>query len=207
MIDIEEFMPFVLPKSKGVSYTIALHEILQSIRELCGNAAVWKEDVIFDLQRNVVDYELDLPSCAEPVRAHELWIGNTSWRGRHPACTDTGYSGCGCAEQKIRFPEPRHMQLAHRPPIDVPEGGYVRIQVKPRQDARQCHPILLEQYNDAVSYGALYRLLTMYPEEPFFSPDAGRNFQRLFQLEKTRAKNRVSTGFRAGTLTMQGRYF
>lgn len=207
MIQLEDFVPFVLPKAKNASYEIVLHEVLQAVRELCANAAVWKEDVIFDLQRNVVDYQIDLPTCAEPVRAYELWIGNTTWRGRHPSCRDPGYYDCGCAGRKIRFPEPRHLQLVDRPAIDVVGGGYVSIQVQPLQDARECADILIEQYNDAVAYGALYRLLTQYPQEPFFAPDAGRNFQRLFEREKTRAKNRVTTGFVAETPRMRGVYF
>ncbi len=207
MISLEKFMPFVHPKLKNAPYEIVLHEIVMSARDLCTNAAIWVEDFKFDIQANVVDYPVELVSCAEPVRAHEAWIGTTRWQGPHPLCSGPNYYGCAVCHQHVTFPEPRHLQLTQAPAVDVADGGFVRIQAQPTLDAYQVHPVVFEQYVEAVQYGALARLYSGYPQEKFYNPSGANLNERMFTREKTRAKNRVTMGNRVGSPRMTGSYF
>lgn len=197
---------------------IAIAAIKKATIELCEISNIWKENVTLDIQENVCDYPIDVPENVRLVSVDGIRLNscnNCSERGTafFKQCCGNYYrprrdNGIlfSCMGRSFSITKQNTLNISALPNEDVCFGLTLVCYCKPTQDACEMPYELFEDWSDVIASGAKAKLLMM-PKQTWTNFGLATTYMKMFQIGKTRAKNKRTTQNMVGQLYMSGGYF
>lgn len=205
MIDLDDFMPQILPKAPGCPVPAANIALLQAASEFCTRTRTWKDtttipvndldDILFDPpdQSVVLDFESVLFNDIKLEAKTTAWMDQCmrGWRRGNI----TGYP---------RF----YTQMNHGTLRVAPiENGLLTVNVllKPSMDADQLPDYLFNEFSEVIAWGALGRLLST-PDQPFTDFNTGAAYLAAFDQKLAGLAYQGTTGQQRARPRVRGSY-
>lgn len=196
----------------------AIFAIKKATIELCEISNIWKENITLDIQEGVCDYPIDMPDGLRLVSVDGIKVSscnNCSSRGQEffQQCCGNFYrprrdNGVffSCMGRNFAITKQNMVHVSELPNEDVCFGLTLVCYVKPTQAACEMPYELFEDWSDVIASGAKAKLLMM-PKQPWTNFGLSTTFMKMFQIGKTRAKNKRTTQNMVGQLYATGSYF
>jgi len=205
MAFLDDFVPLVRMEAQNVPIFTMRHAILMACREMCENSHIWKETLDpISLVADVEEYDIEQPNEARVLMLYSAQCRDKDldfkteqqMRGNWRTLTDT--------HPKILIQEnPTTFRLVGIPTETVNEGiTGLRAAVQPAIGATEVGDILMDEYAEMISYGALARLQRM-PGKTWAQPELSQYYDGLFQGGIGNAKMRAWKGYGKSELHVQ----
>lgn len=210
MIAIDAFLPAVRAEVMACPNPIMRIAVARAAREFCERTHIWKETLDPQpLTAGLTEYEVEPPFTGTRVLAllsiqsqgrllspkteQELNARYGNWRAL------AGAPWCFVQESPTTF------RLVPAPDKDTDEGlTDIRAAITPTVDATEVGDILYDDYVDAISYGALERLLRT-PGQAWSNGELSMHYRQLFQREQSQARVRARQGYGVAMTTVRPR--
>ncbi len=207
MSSFDSFMPKVRPWAPGVSTLAASQALRDSAIAFCERTRLWKWEDTFDVTTDDCIGGIFVPTGSvihdvetvmfngqklTPKTTVDLDCIRPGWR------TDTTQTGTPCY----------YTQIDHGTLKLVPAGAgtvYLCIRLKPAQDATDL-PDFLDEYREAISWGALARLLTV-PGQSYSNPSIAPYYDGKFTEKLDALSTKGTTGQMNAPKRTRARFF
>lgn len=205
MIELDVFLPKIMPYVPGCPEPTALAAIIKAAQEFCERTRLWRDEDSFTLTPtscNVVCapdgadlYEIEHASIdgspLTPISLNELNHSTPRWRE-----LDTGQG---------------HWitQIEHGSLVVVPRcRGNLRLStfLRPSDDADHLPDFLSKLYSKCIADGALAEIL-MLPGQPFTAPDRAQFYSMRFEAKLSELTNRTIKGQQRAPTRVRANWF
>lgn len=180
MIDLDDFLPEILPKAPGAPAPAVYKAILAACDEFCTRTKLWRysEDLVINSTDEIDFYP---PSDTVMVDIESVFFNDLPLESKPVDWLDMAMRGWrrGLIEGFPRFFAQTSMNTLRITPID---NGVLTVNVflKPGMDAEQVEDFLFTQYHEVIAWGALGRLLAT-PNQPFTDVNASNGYMMSFE--------------------------
>lgn len=205
MIELDVFLPKILPYVPGCPEPTAFAGIIKAAQEFCERTRLWRDEDQFTVTPtscNVVCapegadlYEIEsayLDGCKlEPISLADLDSLHPRWREY-----DAGQG---------RW----ITQIEHGTLIVVPKcQGALKLStfLRPADDADQLPDFIAKLYSKCIADGALAEIL-MLPGQPFSDPSRAQFFSTRFEAKLSELTNRTIKGQQRAPTRVRAQYF
>lgn len=180
MIDLEQFLPHVMPYAPACPEPTALHAIKEAAIEFCKATKLWRSDDEFSVSVG------DCDAVCVPVGAQLVSIEHATFEG-YPlvpaSLADLNRIMPDWREQKEASTLPSYLTQIDLDTVRVvpPANGTLRLYtvLAPSDDAEMVPEWLLRKHGRVIGAGALKEVL-MLSGQPFFNPDLAAGFSTRF---------------------------
>lgn len=175
MLELIDFLPFVLPYAAACPEPVAELHLRSAAREFCEATKCWREVDTLPVRGDEIEV-----LCVPPY-ASLLALESGSFDGRRldrVAFDDVDPAELG-QPRAIYQLQPNTVSLSPRGPGKLT----VAMFLKPAQDADVLPRFLHDQWGEAIGHGALARIL-MLPEQPYSDPNMAMSHRALFERAK-----------------------
>lgn len=186
----------------GVPPEIALDAVRKTAIDFCQQTSIWEYEAGFKTQYNVRDYPIRVPDGTR--LASMKWVefnGN-----RLTPRTGTNQTFCGYGYSFVM--QGKDTLWVSPTPVDTTCSDYVAYgaALKPSQNACEIPDFLIEDYNDALTSGAAYRLFQI-PKQDWSNAALAMVNAREYSRLIARARLQKMQNFSQGGVEMTGGYF
>jgi hypothetical protein len=214
MLNLDVFLPRLLPSVTGCPVPLARQALIDSAIEFCEESGVVRgtTDPV-TMIAGVATYDIDLPADLLTVQVLRAWYGT---RELTPApdslITAVGAyipdPNSGLGQEPIYFmaSSPTEVTLYPAPGAGATDKLVLRVSTKPTRAAALVENLLYEDWAETLVAGALRRLHGT-PDTPFFSDGAAARQNALFQFGIVRARAESLRGRVRSSLAVVGRAF
>lgn len=188
----------------GVPPTIAEDAIRKTAIDFCNQTSIWEYEGGFKTQYNVSDYPITTP---DGTRLSTMrWVEFNGTRLTPKTGSSNTFYCRGCGYTFVM--EGKDTLWITPTPVDTTCNDYVAFgaALKPSQDACEIPDFLYEDWNDAITAGAAFRLFSIPKQEWSNSGLAMLNY-REYMRGIARAKLARSQNFTQGAVELTGSYF
>ena len=212
MLNLDVFLPRLLPSVLGCPIPIAIQALLDSAIEFCEETAIVRVTTDPQLTAGVAVYEVEVPIGQKVAITQRAWYGK---RELLPALSSTvsnvdAYAFVAADPNQIphSFLEsaPGEITLFPAPGALATDLLTFRAATKPSRSATSVDNILFEDWAEAIVAGALKRLHA-HPDTPYFSDGHAMRRSAEFQLGINRARAEAQRGRVRGSITTAPRSF
>jgi len=206
MVNLSDFMPYVLPYAIGCSYPLAEQHIRQTCIDFCNIAPVVQVELDpINVVAGQFDYDLEPPSGMAVT-----FVLSAKYRGNELGVFKSGdsdsllrSSGTPTAFKQSGDPI---LTLNFAPIEDVSNSLALVVATKPTNRATSVADILFNDYAYEIGLGAVSRLLKV-PGQPFTNQIAASEFRRDYEIARTNARIRAEASFgRVGSTAKYRRF-
>lgn len=198
-INIEEFLPSVIPYVKGVPDVVAYDAIRDSIEEFCKRSTLVR--IIHEpvtIVPEVAEYNLDIPYHYYSVAIIQAGIGNWPLPAMDTD-TITLYFGPDWRYKTgpvsyITQDDPRSFTLAMVPARTYVDPIYMTVAVAPTKEATSVRKIIFDNWSEVIAFGARARLHDT-PDAPYYDPQQAIKFRAWFDSGCSEAKITADKGY------------
>ncbi len=198
LVQLTEFLPYVLPKVPVCSPEVALQAIREKTILFCKKTHAWKETINITPQANVTEYPIMTPYDTNPICIYEVRIGDYKFfpSGKFPM-------RCSLDQQTYTLPDYDRVMLDSVPCCPC-NDIIIYTAVAPKQDACGVSEEMYELYAPDIAYGALADLHTL-PE--LFNPQVSGYYQTMFNRGVGEARNKNFYHNSYTSRTIKSEYF
>jgi hypothetical protein len=201
MLNLDVFLPRLLPSVNGCPEPLARQALIDSAIEFCEETGIVR--VTTDptpLQPGVATYSVDLPASQATVQIQRAWYGPrelTAAPDSQITAVKAYVTDPNAAFEQIPlyFHEsaPGEVALYPTPGLGATNSLVLRVSTKPTRSATSVEDILYEDWAEAIVSGALRRVHAV-PDTPFYSVNESARHGSLFQLGINRARSESIRG-------------
>jgi len=201
MLNLDVFLPRLLPSVNGCPEPLARQALLDSAIEFCEETGVVRvtTDPVTTLS-GVASYDIDLPTNQKVVQVQRAWYGSRELIAA-PASQVSAVAAYvsdpsdPLDQEPVYFHEatPGSINLYPTPGAEANANLVFRVSTKPARSATSMENVLFEDWAETLVAGALRRLHGT-PDTPFFSDGAAARQHALFQLGISRARSEALRG-------------
>lgn len=212
MLNLDVFLPRLLPSVPGCPDPLARQAILDSAIEFCEETGVVQFTTDPQYTTNVAVYEVDVPTGQKVSVVQRAWYGKTELRPTLSSMTNNVDAYTAEASDPHAAPHsfleyaPGEVTLYPTPGTLAVELLTFRVTTKPSRDATQVEDVLFQDWAEPIVAGALRRLHAT-PDTPFFSDTHAMRRAAEFQLGVSRARAEAQRGRIRGSMTVTHRAF
>lgn len=214
-VPLTNWLNKTLPYLPGCTEPIAQDKIREAAIEFCERS--WAHNIVLEqlpLTANVPELEFaDFIDSDCQARVHKVLEATLNRETLTPLAIDDCRRHFGADwQQRTGVPEAyvqtgaTHLRLVPYPAQSQPKGLWLKVAMKPQQDATEVHDELWEEYAMAIAEGALAKLYLM-GKKPWTNPEAAGIAAAKFEDAITKTKKRVQRGFNRSRATTRGVYF
>ena len=209
-VGFDEFIPNILLEASDCPPEIAEHAILTTLRDFCRKTRIWQEELDAEtLIAGLTEYDLtyddeevtkvaimearyngvEIPVVSEKHMSKKVkgWRSDTA---DHPVCV------VDLVGDKFRvYPTPTERRTS---------ALELDVALMPSPNGSVVGDIVLNEFQEAIGFGALFRLQKMTGKE-WSNPQNAMLNNKLYTRERNNAKNRVAKDFSNGALHVQSR--
>lgn len=205
MIDLDDFLPQILPKAPGCPVPTAHQAILQAASDLCARTKLWRhsdESYVNDLD----DIAFTPPEGSLVVDFESVLFNDTPLEAKTAKWMDgcmRGWRRGNIAGYPKYFAQTNFGTLRIAP-IEI---GMVTINawLKPTMDADQLPDFLFQQYSELIAWGALARILST-PEQPFTDFNTGTSYFGALEAKVASLMFKSTQGQQRARVRVRGSY-
>jgi len=161
-VSLDSFLPYIAPEVVGCPVAVMKHNVLLSIINFCEKSKAWLyEHPDITTVAGQEDYPFSLPANTSIAEILSIKKDNGEDQGAQRLTLDT-----------LRL-------------IPVPDKEYkvsLLLSLKPIYSVADVEDFFFNEYLDAITYGAKYRLMMMRGL-PWFDPDMATYYKREFNLK------------------------
>lgn len=204
-VGFDEFLPNILLEASDCPPEVAEHVVLTTLRDFCRKTRIWQEqldaetliaglaeyDLVFDDEEvskvAIVEARyngVEIPVVSEKSMSQKV-KGWRSDEGETPLCI------VDLVGDRFRvYPIPT-----------VREQSAIELDVAlmPSPDGSVVGNIVLDEFQEAIGFGSLFRLQKM-PNKEWTNPQSAMLNEKFYRRERANAKNRVAKDFSNGSL-------
>lgn len=214
MLNIDVFLPRLLPSVTGCPEPLARQALIDSAIEFCEETGVVKvtTDPV-SLISGVSVYAIEVPTQQAVVTVQRVWYGTRELTAAPLAMISesqvfTGSTQVAIGQEPTHFAEygPGEVALFPTPGSGANALLVFRVTTKPTRAATTVETVLFEDWAEFIVAGALRRLHSV-PDSPFFSDPLAMRQAGLFQLGISRARQEALRGRVRGSMLIAHRAF
>ncbi len=186
-MQLEDFLPMVLPYAPGCADIQAEHAVRQAATEFCDRTDAWTLDLDEMLTvAGETDYEMEVDSQSTVTRLLRVRIGGIDV----PMVRRGNSAGIEYSPAQVAMAVDRStLRILAAPAVDnVPVLVSVALSPSPR--AERIDDTVARPHANSIVYGALSRLLMM-PGKPFTDMRAAQTFEAKFTEAINTARTRA----------------
>lgn len=197
MIDLVQFQPYIYPVLPELSDMEFIANTRRACIEFCRKTQVWQMDLDpIDIVAGQQVYTMTLPTDADLSKVMRVIIDGVD---QIPLSEKPAGSSFGYAPYYTVNISTNQITLVKSPLDNVPAGLQICIALKPTITAFQVPEILLSQYPEAISYGALGNLCAMVGR-PFSDFEMAKQYREDFRHAINSAASDALYGFSRAVL-------
>lgn len=204
MIDIDEFLPEVLPYAPGTSDLIAYRYIASAARDICERAKVWRADDEFEITTPGQQGLLTIPD-AEIVKIEDAALDGVDLEPVTAAWLDTNFRGWS---RQADLSNARYVTQTAWNTISIyprQEGSFSgRFVLKPSRRATQLPEFMLNEFAEDIGKGAASKILTLNTQEAV--PQLGLDLRSWFESRLDELSTKAAKGQQNARLRTKGAY-
>lgn len=204
MIDIDEFLPEVLPYAPGTSDLIAYRYIAAAARDICERAKVWREDDEFPITTPGQQGLLTIDD-AEIIKIESAALDGVDLTPVTAAWLDDNYRGWS---RNADLSNARYVTQTAWNTVSIyprQEGTFSgRFVLKPSNRAGQLPEFLLREFAEDVGKGAASKILTLPTQESI--PQLGLDLRTWFGSRLDELSTKAAKGQQNARLRTKGSY-
>jgi hypothetical protein len=193
MTDLDDFLPYIMPKAPGCPTPTAHIALRQAAMEFCARTKLWRDSATF-LMSGLDDIHFNPPDGAVLIDFESVLFNDVPLEAKTAAWMDQCMRGWrrGTIEGYPRFFAQTNMGTLRVAPIDT---GVLTVNywLKPTIEADQLPDFLLDQYAETIAWGALGRILST-PEQPFTDFNTGAAYAAAFEQKIASQSFKVAGG-------------
>lgn len=193
MTDLDDFLPFIMPKAPGCPTPTAYIALRQAAMEFCARTKLWRDSVTL-LVSDLGDIVFNPPDGAVLIDFESVLFNDIPLEAKTAEWMDKCMRGWrrGSIEGYPRFFSQTNMGTLRIAPIDT---GVLTVNywLKPTVESDQLPDFLLDQYSEVMAWGALGRILST-PEQPFTDFNAGAAYLSAFEQKIASQSFKVAGG-------------
>jgi hypothetical protein len=183
MAKIADFLPQVVSFLPGCSEPLAAKHVLEICRDFCQFAGIWQQTLdpvstVYGMRT----YDLSPPIGANIVSVTKAWhrnieikVINGDARSIRPELYNDSFQGAGNnpGTPRLLLVDFENSAMVLDPPPSTTEDNAltIRVVLKPSRTAQSVPNLLLEEYEYAISQGAIARIASV-PSQPFTDKQA-----------------------------------
>lgn len=198
-IDLEEFLPTIIPYVRGVPDNVALEAVRQSVEEFCRRSLIVRKVMDgVDVVADEPDYFLDIPYYYYSVALLEISLGSLPLAHLD---TETLANYFGPNWRTLTGPvsyvtqdDTKSFRLVKIPTRTYTDPVRMTVALAPNKLATSVRRIVFDQWSETIAHGARARLHDT-PDQPYFNPEAALRFRSWFDSGCSEAKIRADKGF------------
>ena len=214
MLNIDVFLPRLLPSVTGCTEPLARQALIDSAIEFCEETGVVKVTTDpMPLASGVSAYTVDVPTQQAVVTVQRAWYGTRELTAAPLSMISesqmyTGSTQVATDQVPTHFAEygPGEVSLFPTPGAGANALLVFRVTTKPTRSATSVEHALFEDWAEAIVAGALRRLHSV-PDSPFFSDPLAMRQAGIFQLWISRARQEALRGRVRGSMLIAHRAF
>lgn len=195
-VEINEFFQDVLPEIRGCSNFVLRDKIRLAAIEFCRRTLV-SQETVEDIDIEAGEALVPIPAPSRHVINHRaVWVKTskdflTEYNRKHLAAKGQSWAGDPWNTPKEWpsgfFMRDGDIQLIPAPTVNKPGELIVHMAYLPSRDATSLDELLINDYREAIKYGALARL-KMMQGEPWYDPESAGINDREFQVVISQAR-------------------
>lgn len=209
-VSFESFVPDVLMYAPNCPEFTALHALRLTAIDFCTETHWWKykSDPI-DLTAGEKEYQIEVPSGAEPVVVVAAWYQNRPMFALgHSAKNKWQSLDLDSQEGPPMFwsqQDTANMIVSPVPRVSESEALVIECAVRPLRTASSTNKDLMERWYDEIINGALSRLYSI-PNQPYTNYDLAKMRERLYREGVTKGKIDANKSLTSASLRVQPRH-
>lgn len=205
MIDIDDFLPLIMPKAPGCPYPTARIALVQAANDMCMKARLWKHTEALYIQ-DESDIEFSPPTGSVVMDFETILFGNCKLEPKTVEWMDRCMRGWrrGTIEGYPRFFTQTNIGTLRISPIDAGELT-ITCTLKLAPDADQLPDFMYQQYSEMLAWGALARILST-PDQPFTDFGMGASYLGAFNMKLDSLAFKGSTGQQRARIRARAHY-
>lgn len=198
-VPLEDFLPYVQMYVPGCPEEIIAHAIRLEAIEFSRATHTIRRTILVDAQAHVHDYCLEVEDDYRIAAIERVCVDGLDY-------LPTSTQPCGDREvfRRYFFEPGSDLMIYDAPAKDGAQCIHVTASVQPGQDSCRLDKVLYDDYAEAMSNGAISRLMLM-PETKWFNQSLAGVFMRKSRQHTVRAKNLHMKGASTGPLLMKTR--
>ncbi len=207
MIEVEQWLPYVLADAPGCPEAVALREVKSAMIEFCKRSHIWlySSDPIPAIA-NVPDYVLDIPPHADSALIKSVRFLGKELHLRTEEELDKASPGWRTKTGSPHFYvilQPTEI-LMDRSPSEaiINDAITASFALMPKKDAKEVEDFFFNDWCEEIADGAKYRLLRM-PDRAWTNPQMAAHFYKSFWVGIARAKIKINTANGSRELTVK----
>lgn len=205
MIELDVFMPKIMPYAPGVAEPTAFGAIIKAAQELCERTRLWRDEDVFTITPDSCDvvcvpegadlFEIEHATingyALEPISIGDLNRNEPDWQSR---ASDLG--------RWITQTMPGSVMVVPRC------HGTLRLSttLRPSNDADRLPDFIGRLHQNIIADGALAEIL-MTPSQPFTAPDRAQFYMMRFEAGLSRLSNASVKGQQRAKARTRPSYF
>ena len=216
MARIDDFIPEVAMNALGCPDPMMEKAVINSLREFCKESLYWAADADpIDVEAGVHTYELESPESdslvsgilmiaydGKPLVPTSEDLLDLQWpsfqqkynRNFNSSASTPWRHVVSSIPAAYYQPTSRTVRLVGIPETSLAGGLTMKVGLIPTIDADEVGDIIYEDYSEAISYGALYRLL-IQPKKEWTNREGAAAYKLLFDQAMSEAKTKRLSGF------------
>lgn len=212
MLNLDVFLPRLLPSVLGCPDPIAIQALLDSAIEFCEETGIVR--VTTDPQRTsgTATYDVDVPTSQKVALTQRAWYGKRELMPAMSSMVSNVDAYTLVTADPYQVPHsflesaPGEITLFPAPGAMATELLTFRAVTKPSRSATSVADVLFEDWAEVIVAGALKRLHA-HPDTPYFSDGHAMRRATEFQLGINRARAEAQRGRVRGSITTAPRSF
>jgi hypothetical protein len=202
----DDLLPEVYASCPGIPEASAQVYLRQAIIRFCERTHWLQREATIGLQCGVKDYPLPSVSCERIIEVSDVLHHQIPLRPfRQKEFPNHYWNHHGYTVEAMETPDVS-IVLGCEPDCDDPCGLLVKWYAAPRRDACTFDSRLIEEFGEALVYGAIARVYLL-PGEKFSNPKIANEYQVLFEQAMNRAKIRRFKCQSTGTMIFKSERF
>lgn len=207
---LRDFEDLLIPYAASAPAVVLQDAARQAVVSFMRTTRIAVDEHYFTGQDKVSDYILDIPECRKLVQVERLYYG-PSQCGDDGVIDDQWVPIAGCVERCSSgwWMDEASMDVPVifiNPPPNREQRYAIRYSWTIGRDDCSIPAFIYEDWADAITWGALSRILMM-PNQEWTDRPTAMYYQQMFSDEMVMARNRKWSGRQQGPLRMIGRRF
>ncbi|CAE6958668.1 hypothetical protein [Paraburkholderia domus] len=181
-LPLDVFMPYVIAGAALCPESMALAYVRDACIDFATRSNTLRRRTFIHQQCGVRDYPVWPDCCEQIVRINEAHVDGWCYRGARDTC-------CFDRSGALFTVSDGLLHISSEPSDDRPRSIELRFTVTPTRDACEVDATLFNDWQNAITDGALARLY-MLPGYPFSAPQLGVVRERAYNGAVSRARIR-----------------
>lgn len=207
MVQIQDFLPYVLPYAPGCTDPLAEQHIRDVCIDFCiGSSIVQATLEPLDIITGQVEYDIETPAGTETSLILAASYNGTALNVEKDG--DTVFLGAALPEgapSAVKQTPTNTFTLNRIPQFDAPGAVQMLVATKPRRNAASVADILME-YAYEIGLGVVARL-SLIPEPGFPKPQLAAAYSSTYETAKLTARIRAERTFGTAAARVRPRRF